>query len=98
MLELFIQPKAQADLKQIWRYSHEQWGTAQADRYLRELEREIQGLLDAPDLGVSYEHIRAGYRALHVKRHLVFYRHQGQRLEIVRVLHEAMNVEKHLVN
>ena len=97
MLELVIRPKARADLKHIWRYSVGQWGASQADRYIRDLEREIQGLAHFPELGVSYEHVRAGYRALHIKRHLVFYRRQGGRLEIVRVLHEAMRVEQHLM-
>lgn len=96
MLELVIRPRAQADLKGIWRYSSEQWGEAQANRYLRDLEREILGLLDFPELGMSYEHVRPGYRALHAKRHLVFYRSLKGRLEIVRVLHEAMHVESHL--
>ena len=96
MLELVIRPRARIDLKGIWRYSLEQWGEAQADRYLRDLEREIRGLPRFPELGVSYEHVRAGYRALHVNRHLIFYRSLDGRLEIVRVLHEAMRVETHL--
>lgn len=98
MLERVIRPKARADLKHIWRYGVGQWGASQADRYLRDLEREIQGLAHFPEQGVSYEHVRAGYRALHVKRHLVFYRQQRRRLDIVRVLHEAMRVEKHLMD
>lgn len=96
MLELVIRPKAQADLRGIWRYSFEQWGNAQADRYLRDLEREIRSLLEFPELGVSYEGVRAGYRGLHVHRHLVFYRIVLGRLEVVRVLHEAMQLESHL--
>jgi len=96
MPELVIRPRARADLKGIWRYSLEQWGETQADLYLRDLEREIKGLLDFPELGVSYAHVRAGYRVLPVHRRLVFYRRLEGRLEIVRVLHEAMRVESHL--
>ncbi len=96
MTELVIRPRAQDDLKGIWRYSFEQWGEARANRYLRDLEREIKGLLDFPELGVSYGHAREGYRALHVHRHLVFYRILKGRLEVVRVLHEVMQVDNHL--
>jgi toxin ParE1/3/4 len=71
-------------------------GAAQADQYLYDLDREIQGLLKFPELGTPYDPIRAGYRRLPVKRHLVFYRRNGQRLEIVRVLHDAMDVKSHL--
>lgn len=42
--------------------------------------------------GIPYEHIRAGYRALHVKHYLIFYLRKKQSLEIIRVLHENMDV------
>jgi toxin ParE1/3/4 len=96
MLELLVRPRARRDLKEIWRYTVQQWGAAQADQYLYDLDREIQGLLKFPELGTPYDPIRSGYRRLQVKRHLVFYRRNGQRLEIVRVLHDAMDVKSHL--
>ena len=96
MLELVVRPRARRDLKEIWLYTVQQWGTAQANQYLYALDREIQGLLKFPELGIPYDHIRPGYRSLQVKRHLVFYRRNGQRLEIVRVLHDAMDVKSHL--
>jgi toxin ParE1/3/4 len=96
MLELVVRPRARRDLKAIWAHTVQQWGAAQADRYLQDIDREIQGLLKFPELGTPYDHVRAGYRALHVKRHLVFYLRKGQCLEIVRVLHDAMDVQNHL--
>jgi len=96
MLELLVRPRARRDLKDIWRYTVQKWGEAQADQYLYDLDREIQGLLKFPELGTPFDPIRAGYRRLQVKRHLVFYRRDGQRLEIVRVLHDAMDVKSHL--
>ena len=95
MPELFIRPLARRDLKAIWVYTARQWGVAQADQYLYDIEREIQELLRFPELGASCDHIRAGYRRLQVKRHLIFYRRDGQRLEIIRVLHDAMDVKSH---
>lgn len=96
MLELVIRPRASRDLKGIWAYTVQQWGAAQADRYLHDIDREIQMLLQFPEIGRSYAFIRAGYRVLHVKSHLVFYLRKGQRLEIVRVLYEGMDVKEHL--
>jgi toxin ParE1/3/4 len=63
---------------------------------LEDIDRQIQGLLEFPNMGVSYEHIRAGYRALHVKHHRVFYLQKKQTLQIIRVLHEVMDVRSHL--
>jgi toxin ParE1/3/4 len=96
MLELAIRPRAARDLKDIWAYTAQQWGAVQADQYLHDIDREIQGLLKFPEMGVPCDSVRTNYRALHVKSHLVFYLHKGQRLEIVRVLHESMNVKSHL--
>ena len=96
MLELVIRPRARRDLKGIWAYTVQQWGMEQADRYLHDIDREILKLLQFPEIGTSYAFIRAGYRVLHVKRHLVFYLPKGQRLEIVRVLYEGMDVKDHL--
>lgn len=96
MIELFVRPRARRDLKEIWSYTLEQWGVVQANQYLVDLDREIQMLLSFPELGTPCDHVRPGYRRLQVKRHLVFYRHSGQRLEIVRVLHDAMDVKNHL--
>lgn len=98
MLELAIRPRAARDFKDIWAYTAQQWGEAQADQYLRDIDREIQGLLKFPEMGTSCDAVRTNYRALHVRSHLVFYLRTGQCLEIVRVLHESMNVKSHLLS
>jgi toxin ParE1/3/4 len=95
MLELVVSPRARRDLKGIWKHTKKTWGAAQADKYLQDVDHEIAQLTTFPDLGVSYEHIRAGYRALHVKHHRVFYRQKKQNIEIIRVLHEVMDIKSH---
>ena len=96
MLEILIRPRAREDLKAIWRYSLRQWGERQADLYLQQLDRGIRSLADFPDLGIPCDQIRAGYRKLQVNRHLIFYRRNDRSIEVVRVLHQAMDVEGHL--
>lgn len=96
MLEILIRPRARKDLAAIWQYTFEQWGETQADLYLRELEIGIQILADHPDFGVLYDHVRAGYRKLHLNRHMVFYRVKHNRIEVVRILHESMDVPRRL--
>ena len=38
MRELVISERAEADLREIWHYSFDNWGEAQADRYLDDLD------------------------------------------------------------
>ncbi len=66
MLKIVISPGARRDIKGIWKYTLKEWGEAQANKYLENLDREIYRLLEFPDLGVPYEHIRKCYRALYV--------------------------------
>ena len=96
VLEIEILPLARRDLKSIGVFTARKWGTDQAKRYLQDLGREIHRLSAHPDIGTPCEDIRRGYRYLHVHRHLVFYRAQGECVEIVRVLHDAMDAVAHL--
>ncbi len=96
MFEIFKTPLAEANLKHIWLYSFEIWGEAQADRYLEQIEAGIRRLVENPRLGKPRENIRAGYRSIQINRHVAYYRMEGQRIEIVRVLHESMDPWKHL--
>lgn len=88
--------KAEQDLLDIWLYTYRTWGETQADRYLDELHRGIRLLAENPTLGSDYGHIRHGYRRSSINYHRVFYRYSGDTLEIMRVLHESMDVESHL--
>ena len=96
MSEIRIRPRARQDLKAIWRYTFDRWGEAQADFYLRQLDAGIQSLCEFPDNGEQCDHIRAGDRKLQVNRRLIFYRRGEAHIEIVRVLHQAMNLGRHL--
>lgn len=96
MFEIVKTPLAETDLENIWAYSFQTWGEAQADRYLEQLELGVRRLLDNPNLGKARENIRAGYHSIQINRHIVYYRMQGQQVEIVRVLHERMDPWHHL--
>jgi toxin ParE1/3/4 len=87
---------AQADLEQIADYTQSVWGQKQADFYLEQLETAFYSLLDNPYLGKSREDIRLGYRSLVVEKHLIFYRLTEEKLEIMRILHDRMDVMRHL--
>lgn len=47
------QALAEQDLVNIWLYTWHEWGEAQADAYLDELERAMQLLVEQPSLGAA---------------------------------------------
>jgi toxin ParE1/3/4 len=88
--------KAKADLKQIARYTHTHWGGEQRHKYLAQLFACFERLAKNPDKGKDYSHVREGYFGQAVGSHLVFYRQTPTRIEVVRVLHQSMDIERRL--
>ena len=92
-----LTPRARHDLNEIWDYSAVQWGAAQADRTIRLIATACAALATGRTKGRSAEAIRPGYFRQTVGSHVLFYR-AGKRgsIEIVRILHQRMDVERHL--
>ena len=77
----------------IARYTEQTWDREQRNRYLTELDRAFDQLADNSELGQSCNHFRSGYRVFPVSSPLIFHQlASGQTPEIIRVLHERMNV------
>jgi toxin ParE1/3/4 len=52
---------AQVDLEEIWRYTYEEWGVDQADKYLGLLFSRFTWLAENPLMGKKRNDIKAGY-------------------------------------
>ena len=92
-LAYVISKKAVSDLEEIWLYTVEKWSVAQADRYYKLIFDEINFICKNSNSGKSMEHVRKGYRASKVKSHLIFYRVSNNTIEVIRILHERMDIE-----
>jgi len=95
-LSFVITKKAIADLEEIWQYTVDSWSVAQAERYYTLIFDEIDYICKNPSTGKSMEHIRRGYRSSKVKSHLIFYRVEMETIEIIRILHEKMDIDNRL--
>jgi len=91
-----LRPRATTDLEEIWNYTVATWGEEQAERYLRLIDEGFRKLAGNPTLGRACDMIRKGYRKYGVGRHVIFYRMLASGVEVVLVLHERMDVERHL--
>lgn len=95
-LPYIISKKAIADLDEIWYYTVEKWSAEQANRYYVLIFQEIDYICKRPLSGKSLNDIRKGYRVSKVKSHLVFYKVVNETIEIIRILHQRMDIETHL--
>ena len=96
MAEFRLSPAAERDLERIWRYTRDEWGLEQADRYIDLLTRTVQALAEAPKSAPTREHIRKGYRRRSIGRHMVYFRITTYGIAVIRILHERMDAPRHL--
>lgn len=88
--------KAIEDLRSIGRYTQQTWGIEQRNKYLAKIDACFHTIAREPHIGTACDNIRKGYRKFHVGRHLVFYRQTRTCVEIIRILHDRMDVETHM--
>lgn len=96
MFEIVLHPRAETDLADIWQFTFETWGATQANIYLEQLDLGFHRLTKNHKLGKPCDEIRAGYRCLHLNRHIAYYRLSASQIIIVRVLHERMDTSQPL--
>jgi toxin ParE1/3/4 len=89
-----LYPAAEADLETIWFYTFKTWSQAQADRYHNSLVVEIETLASGLSKGRPAAH--PGVLKRSCGSHVIYYRDLPDCLEIIRILHSAQDVERHL--
>ncbi|HRP91183.1 MAG TPA: type II toxin-antitoxin system RelE/ParE family toxin [Edaphocola sp.] len=93
-----ISNEAQNDLENIWLYTFGTWSKEQADRYYDLILDEIEFIAKNPNSGKDYSPIREGYLSSKVKSHFIFYKINSKEnfIEIIRILHQQMDIENRL--
>lgn len=95
MVAYKLSPLAEGDLEDIWLYTVDCWSVAQADRYHADIMRGIEKLASGARRGRTAP-VRNGYLKHAVGRHFVFFRRSESGVDIIRILHQSMDAERHL--
>lgn len=95
-MKLVISDLAKQDLASIEEYTRDNWGDHQADVYLAQVENRILSLLETPYLGTARPDVSDDYRCLPEGKHLIFYRVDGEVVNILGVPHASMDLERHM--
>lgn len=93
-----ISVKATKDIENIWLYTFENWSSEQADHYTDLIFNEIEYLAENPETGKDFSHVRKNYRSSKVKSHIIFYRiiEKQNEIEVIRILHQQMDIENRI--
>jgi plasmid stabilization system protein ParE len=92
MLSLIKSPTSEEDLIDIWLYIAEDQ-PVNADRWLDRLNEAMINLTEMPKMGVERSELIKGLRSYPVGKYILYYRINGDQLEIVRVLSSSRDVE-----
>jgi toxin ParE1/3/4 len=91
-----LSPLAQTDLDDIWDYSATNWGDDQTEDYARRIQTAIELVAVDPSRGRARDYIRPGHSSFAVGSHLLFYRRTESGIDVVRILHQRMDFDRHL--
>jgi toxin ParE1/3/4 len=94
MLEPIYSPEAESDLIEAWIYIAEDKDPETADRVLARVFDKCNALIKQPELGRRRDELYPGLRSVPQGSYVLFYRIAGNRIEIVRVLHGAREIEQ----
>lgn len=86
------------DIKNIWSYTNKNWSRKQADRYYNLILDEIEYIAENLDAGKDFGHVIESYYRTQIKSHFIFYKIdiKNDSIQIIRVLHQRMDIESRL--
>lgn len=90
-----LSPMAEADLEEIWLYTSQEWSAEQAEVYTNDIIDVFEEVVAGKKLGRPVL-VREGYLKTLIGRHVIYFQVRGEVIAIIRVLHQSMDVERHL--
>ena len=87
-LKLKISDLGKLDLKDIAKYTFDNFGERQVDIYLQALFDGMELLTENPCIGHRRDDIPAGYEAFNVEKHVVIFTVRNDALVVARIMHE----------
>jgi toxin ParE1/3/4 len=90
-MRLLLSRRAKEDLLEIWEFISDHDELA-ADRYIDHLRDRALELLHFPELGRARNEIHLNLRSLLARNHLLFYKNEGEEVQILRILHGSMDL------
>ena len=97
MAKVILRQKAIDDLNDIWNYTFDKWSAKQADKYYATIRFACNGIGENLNIGKEYDGIDKNLLGLKSEKHIIFYKSISEdRIEVVRILHERMDLKNRI--
>ena len=96
MYKIYKSAKAEDDLTNIWVYTLDKCGLDQADQYIDELADTLKFLASNPLICAERSEFVPPVRLHHHGRHLIIYTVEHDHIFIIRVLHDRVDLARHI--
>lgn len=97
MAKVILRQKAIDDLRNIWFTTFLNWSENQANKYYEILEFSCKKIGEKPEIGKEYKEIEPNLLGLKSGKHIIFYQIiSNEEIEIIRILHERMDLKNRL--
>jgi toxin ParE1/3/4 len=93
---LILSPKAEDDFADIFQYSLETWGEAQAEAYRDIIDKALLAIQDNPQIGHGRPELSAQHLIFPTGRHIIVYRVTTRAVLVSRILHGRMDLSSDL--
>ncbi len=97
-MKFILSPSAILDLQSISEYTLQTWGAEQEGIYLKGLWKKLEEIQLSPESYRLREGLIKGCRSARHEKHVIFFALQGQTVQIIRILHGAMDFGIHLAS
>ena len=95
-VQVILSPQAEDDFADILQYTIETWGEAQAYVYRALIDKALLTIQRHPQIGHSRPEISVEHLIFPAGQHLIIYRASDAAVYVSRILHERMDIGRHL--
>jgi toxin ParE1/3/4 len=93
---LILSPQAEEDFTDILQYTLDTWGEAQTYAYRAILDKALLAIQQYPQIGHIRPELSAAHRLFPAGRHIIVYRVKDNVVYVSRILHERMDITRHI--
>lgn len=90
-MKIFLSPKAALQLTELLEYLEENWSVKTRDRFLSKFDRNLKVIVSMPKAFPMSEKKKGLRRSVISKQTTIFYRINGQEIEIVAIKNNRSN-------